>query len=158
MDIPRFTEGTSTMSDFNVSVKFTYNSTLTPNEQWKQWQINPHSFDVPYSQSQNDVAVIKYGLSEDSTPGWGFTQITLELPGGTQTITHTQATPNNSYTIGGVVIQFYNILPAYTQIAIKNNQQQSTEVKISVTLTVAGPDGTEPPQTSPDPQIVLVPR
>ena len=144
-------------SEFTVNVKFTFDATLAPNEQWKQWQISPHSFHVPYSLEQNDAAVINYRLSQDSTPGWGFTQITMEFPGGTQTLTHTPSNTNDSFTIGGVLIQFYKLFPSSTQVVIKNTQQQSTELKISVTLTVSGPPGTNP-QTSPDPQVILEPR
>lgn len=132
----------------------TVNVTFTLDQGTPVWNFMP----LRVQTAELEFEVI-YSLSPNSTPGWDFTEITIE--DGEQPPAWSFTYPNSSglnqiRIPGDVGVKVTGLKPASIALSIDNLNTTKDPQKVSVKLTVSDSQGK--PCTSPDPQIILEPR
>lgn len=132
---------------FEVKVTFTPDGTPV-------WAFNPE-------QVKSDALqlAVSYCLSSSSAPGWGFTAITIEdaQPQPAWSFTYPNSSGTNKYKVQGEMeVTITELKPASISLLMDNLNHTTQAETISVKLVVSDAEGKS--FTSPDPQIVLVPR
>lgn len=135
---------------FEVKVTFT----LPLDQDTPVWTFNPER--VRSGELQFEVI---YSLSPSSTPGWGFTAITIEdaqpQPAWSFRYPNTQGT-NQYKAPGEMEVTITELKPSSIALLMSNLNHTTQAETISVKLVVSDAEGKS--FTSPDPQIVLDPR
>lgn len=118
------------------------------------WSCSPDSFGDGDSSFE-----VKYRLSPDSTPGWSFSQITIEDPNTPPAWTFKYPNDEDADTYdhtGLMKVTGFSLAPTLISFFVSNYNHTTMPKAVSVKLTVSNSENVS--YTSPDPQIILEPR
>jgi hypothetical protein len=136
------------------AVPFEVKVTFTLDQGTPRWTFDPEQI-----KSGDLELAVSYCLSAHSAPGWSFTAITIEdsQPRPAWSFTYPNTSGTRQYTVQGEMeVTITRLEPASIVLLMDNLNHSAQEKTVSVKLVVSNAEGKS--FTSPDPQIVLVPR
>lgn len=143
-----------------IDVTFTTNApTPYGGPQPGSWSYSPG----PSVQVDSGTTVtVLYQLTASTSSGWGFQSASLSgsasgPSAGTIDVTTQTPMPTPEYPYNGFTLKFESFSNTQIEIQVTNDlTEEQDQVTLGLNLTVGNDDGEK--QTSPDPQIVLLPK